>query len=60
MATPCILSPIMLLWAHMSVHTCGTQIASEIGPYEMGNCFEYEAGQEKVERSSFKAKKKML
>ena len=58
MVTPCILSPVMLLWVHMSVHTCGTQIASEIGPYKMGNCFEYEAGQEKVEKIIIESKEK--
>ena len=42
----------------MSVHTCGTQIASEIGPYKMGNCFEYEAGQEKVEKIIIESKEK--
>ena len=47
MVTPCILSTVMLLWAHTSVHSCGIQIASEIGPYKMGNRFEYEAGLEK-------------
>ena len=34
------------------------KIGSEIGPYKMGNSFEYEAGQEKVEKIINESKEK--
>ena len=39
-------------------YECAMKIGSEIGPYKMGNCFEYEAGQEKSGKDHYSKQRK--